>query len=305
MNISEKIKQARESANFTQEEIAEKLGVNQQTVSGWENGESYPDVKSLYILSEICCVTLEFLFKGDEKMINHIQESANTTKSNKQVRIGIIAFAIFTLAQIIGMVTSALTGGPLTPLEPGLISPALAYGIPVAIGYFIILTIFSIIGKRINTFFLGVGIFLLGKTIIVQTLAGSITYYIGFPVLMAVFIPLIAALIATGSFRIFFNGLWAVALPREEITEKQREQAISVFRLLSKTAAITATIAFAVGMRNMIVNVDFSDVNFVGTFISNISVFSIPLYYAVMLIVAVFEPAILILKRRASTYTED
>jgi len=231
-------------------------------------------------------------------MINHIQESANTAKSNKQVRISIIAFAIFTLAQLIGMVTSALMGGPLTPPEPGLISPALAYGIPVAIGYFIILTIFSIIGKRINTFFLGVGIFLLGKTIIVQTLAGSITYYIGFPVLMAVFIPLIAALTATGSFRIFFNGLWAAALPMEEITEKQREQAISVFRLLSKTAAITATVAFAVGVRNMIVNVDFSDVNFVGTFISNISVFSIPLYYAVMLIVAVFEPAILILKKR-------
>jgi len=135
-------------------------------------------------------------------MKNHIQESAKTTKSNNRVRVGIIAFAIFILAQLIGMATQAFMGGPFTPLEPGIISPSLAYGIPVAIGYFIILTIFSIIGKRINTFFLGVGIFLLGKTIIVQTLGGSITYYIGLPILMAVFIPLIAVLIATGSFSI-------------------------------------------------------------------------------------------------------
>ena len=53
MEIGNKLKAARNEANFTQEEIAEKLGVSRQTISNWENSKSYPDIISVIKLSDI------------------------------------------------------------------------------------------------------------------------------------------------------------------------------------------------------------------------------------------------------------
>lgn len=80
MDISEKIKQARMSASLTQEDVAEKLGVSRQTISSWENGKSYPDVTSLFTLSDVYNVTVDSLVKGDKEMINHLKESTNVRK---------------------------------------------------------------------------------------------------------------------------------------------------------------------------------------------------------------------------------
>ena len=44
MNIGTKIKNARTSANLTQEQVAEALDVSRQTVSNWENEKTYPDI---------------------------------------------------------------------------------------------------------------------------------------------------------------------------------------------------------------------------------------------------------------------
>lgn len=40
MDIGSKIKEARMNASFTQEQVAEALGVSRQTISNWENGVS-------------------------------------------------------------------------------------------------------------------------------------------------------------------------------------------------------------------------------------------------------------------------
>lgn len=41
MEISDKIKEARVSLGYTQEQICEALEVSRQTISNWENGKSY------------------------------------------------------------------------------------------------------------------------------------------------------------------------------------------------------------------------------------------------------------------------
>jgi len=97
MSIGEVLKQARAEINLSQEEIAEKVGVSRQTISNWENGRSYPDISYVMALSDACGVTLDSLLKGDSKMIKHLEESTNVTKSRKQIAASIIALGIFLL----------------------------------------------------------------------------------------------------------------------------------------------------------------------------------------------------------------
>ena len=94
MSISEILKQARATADLSQEEAAEKVGVSRQTISSWENGKSYPDIVSVIALSDAYGVSLDSLMKGDSKMIEHLEKSTNVTKSNKQKIASIIALAI-------------------------------------------------------------------------------------------------------------------------------------------------------------------------------------------------------------------
>lgn len=86
MDIGNKLKNARNEANFTQEEIAEKLGVSRQTISNWENSKSYPDIISVIKLSDIYSITLDALLKEDEKMIKHLDETTNIVKSKNRLR---------------------------------------------------------------------------------------------------------------------------------------------------------------------------------------------------------------------------
>jgi transcriptional regulator with XRE-family HTH domain len=52
MSFAVKVKQIRESARLKQAAFAEKLGVDQSTVSKWENGKQKPDTEALLALSE-------------------------------------------------------------------------------------------------------------------------------------------------------------------------------------------------------------------------------------------------------------
>lgn len=61
MNIGQKIKTLRQENNFTQEELAEQLGVSFQAVSRWENSATYPDITLLPIIANIFDVTTDYL----------------------------------------------------------------------------------------------------------------------------------------------------------------------------------------------------------------------------------------------------
>ncbi len=53
MNLGNNIKTLRKQVGLTQTELAEKLGVTEQTVSKWENDKCYPDVSLLPLLANI------------------------------------------------------------------------------------------------------------------------------------------------------------------------------------------------------------------------------------------------------------
>lgn len=75
MNLGTQIKKYRMALSLSQEQLAQKVFVSRQSISNWENDKTYPDIKSLILLSELFGISLDQLIKGDlEMMKNEITE---------------------------------------------------------------------------------------------------------------------------------------------------------------------------------------------------------------------------------------
>ncbi len=61
--LSEKIINLRKSRGWSQEELAERLGVSRQSVSKWESGISNPDLDKIVAMSTLFGVTTDYLLK--------------------------------------------------------------------------------------------------------------------------------------------------------------------------------------------------------------------------------------------------
>ena len=61
LNIGTVIRDRRRAMDLTQEQVAERLGVTCQSVSRWENGQTYPDIEFLPDLAELFEVSLDEL----------------------------------------------------------------------------------------------------------------------------------------------------------------------------------------------------------------------------------------------------
>ena len=104
MEIGKKLKEARLNRDLTQEVIAEKLNVSRQTISNWENEKSYPDIISVIELSNLYSISPDDLLKGDDAMMEHLQESTNVVKSNqKLLRAIILNIIVVILLVTLGM----------------------------------------------------------------------------------------------------------------------------------------------------------------------------------------------------------
>lgn len=65
VDIAKRLADRRRAAGFTQEELAEKLGVSRQAVSKWECSESSPDTDNLISLARLYDVSLDDLLYTD------------------------------------------------------------------------------------------------------------------------------------------------------------------------------------------------------------------------------------------------
>ena len=80
--LAEKIYQLRKAKNWSQEDLAAKIGVSRQSVSKWERGEALPDLERMISLSDIFGVSIDDLIRSnkiteDEK--EDLQSQAKTT----------------------------------------------------------------------------------------------------------------------------------------------------------------------------------------------------------------------------------
>ena len=66
VTIGKYISQKRRELNLTQEELAEKLGVSNKTISKWENGKCMPDYSIIQNLCDTLHTTLAELMDGED-----------------------------------------------------------------------------------------------------------------------------------------------------------------------------------------------------------------------------------------------
>lgn len=66
MIFADKLITLRKKAGWSQEELAEKLGVTRQSVSKWEGAQSVPDIDKILQLSRLFGVTTDYLLKEEQ-----------------------------------------------------------------------------------------------------------------------------------------------------------------------------------------------------------------------------------------------
>lgn len=66
MEFKEKLQILRTNMKLSQEELAEQLNISRQSVTKWENGQSFPDIQNLILLSEIFKIPIDRLVKNND-----------------------------------------------------------------------------------------------------------------------------------------------------------------------------------------------------------------------------------------------
>ena len=70
------LKELRKAKGFTQEQLGEKVGVTNKTVSRWENGNYMPPVECLALLSDIYGISINEILAGKKLMPEEFAEAA-------------------------------------------------------------------------------------------------------------------------------------------------------------------------------------------------------------------------------------
>lgn len=67
----------RKEKELTQEQLGEKLGVTNKTISRWENGNYMPDIEMLSLLSKEFDVSINELISGERLLIGDFKKAAD------------------------------------------------------------------------------------------------------------------------------------------------------------------------------------------------------------------------------------
>lgn len=104
MKFGENLYNLRKAAKMSQEKLAEKMEVTRQSVSKWENGESYPEMEKIMKLCGIFHCKINDLVHENMVDIDSLDEDIKMSvvkfKEEKQKKIKGISKAIYILARI-------------------------------------------------------------------------------------------------------------------------------------------------------------------------------------------------------------
>lgn len=108
MSIGQRISKLRKDKGYSQEYIAEKLGVSRQAVSKWETDASAPDTYNLISLAELFDVSVEYIATGHEPNPYPQAREEETKKSGitTQKILGIVLIGVGLLSLILGLLLS-------------------------------------------------------------------------------------------------------------------------------------------------------------------------------------------------------
>lgn len=89
MEFKDKIVSLRKEKRISQEELAERLNISRQAIAKWENGESYPDIDNLILLSNIFSISIDGLLKNDN--CTEILSAKNCLEYNQIISFLLVA----------------------------------------------------------------------------------------------------------------------------------------------------------------------------------------------------------------------
>lgn len=84
MTFGEKLKEARQNAKMSQEELSIKLNVSRSAVAKWETDKGLPDIQNLKSISSVLGVSIDYLLDDDTKLeLSVIREKIDFSKYGK------------------------------------------------------------------------------------------------------------------------------------------------------------------------------------------------------------------------------
>lgn len=84
MEIGERLKISRNDKGFSQTNVAAHLRISRQSISKWENGNSYPDLENLVKLSDYYEISIDELLKENKELKNKIETNELEIENNYQ-----------------------------------------------------------------------------------------------------------------------------------------------------------------------------------------------------------------------------
>lgn len=90
IQISERLQKIRKEHGYSQEQLADELGVSRQAVSKWERGEASPDTDNLIALARLYGISIDYLlFEKEAEEVKEIVPEAEPVKEKRRYHSGI------------------------------------------------------------------------------------------------------------------------------------------------------------------------------------------------------------------------
>lgn len=128
LNIAKTIREKRRAHGYTQERLAQALGITPAAVSNWELGQSYPDFQRLVLLSDYYGIGLDEPVRGidvgDVRALNESDKQISSIYADVErgkeavlrawrafLVVGGVVLALFALVVIYGVSQGSLFAG--------------------------------------------------------------------------------------------------------------------------------------------------------------------------------------------------
>ncbi len=120
MTLGEKITKQRKELNYTQEQLADILGVSRQSISKWESDIAYPETEKLIELGKLFNCSMDYLLKEEvteksgaqasdltekiEEISRKVMTDKNKGKAKKILKIIGIILAVVLAIDVVSMI---------------------------------------------------------------------------------------------------------------------------------------------------------------------------------------------------------
>lgn len=107
MNMAERLQDLRKKSNYSQEQVADILGISRQAISKWESGQVKPEIDNIIKLVEIYHVSADYILLGKEEqgIVEPPKKREWSQETKKAIRIIAImaSMAVITVLFIVAL----------------------------------------------------------------------------------------------------------------------------------------------------------------------------------------------------------